>query len=257
MTAEPAAARGFPSIVEGLASAWLRAWESPANAGAGDGHAGSPLLAQMFDPRRWLGLGGGAIEQPFESFLGLPRLADMPAVDRQLLALAQGWIVLAQRGTEYGGLVGQVWLQAHVDFMGELLSAAAEDRPARSGRELAERWTAAVNARLQVAQRSGDLLAAQGRLMDAMLSQREREREIVEALARVLGQPTRAEMDDVHRSLRAVRRELRALQRERARERETADAARQRQPAGVPADTPAGGNTRKAPARRRVARSKR
>jgi hypothetical protein len=63
------------------------------------------------------------------------------------------------------------------------------------------------------AQRSDEFLAAQRRLFEALLSSRIRERDVIEILAQLFDLPTRTEMDDVHRTLHAVKRELRALRR--------------------------------------------
>jgi class III poly(R)-hydroxyalkanoic acid synthase PhaE subunit len=195
--------------LEALSAAWMSAL-SPASTGRGPGE----FLAQLLDPRHWLGAGGAALEQPFEAVLGLPRLADVPAYDRKMLALLQDWMAVAQRSCEFSALVGQVWLQAWLTFLADLQRATVEGKPVQSGRELLERWTATANATLLKAQREGEFLAAQRRLLEAILSSRTKEREIVEAQAEALGLPTRTEMDDVHRTLQEVKRELRALKRQ-------------------------------------------
>jgi class III poly(R)-hydroxyalkanoic acid synthase PhaE subunit len=161
-------------------------------------------------------VGGAALEQPFETVLGLPRLADVPELDRKLVALMKAWTNVAQRGAEYGAVVSQVWVSAYADFVQALQASAAEGKPARSGRELLDRWTATVNERLLRAQRSDQFLEAQRRLLDAMLTSRAAERELVEIGAKAADMPTRAEIDDVHKTLHAVKRELRALQRKLA-----------------------------------------
>ena len=140
----------------------------------------------------------------------------MPELDRKLLGLLQAWMAVAQRGAEYGAVVSQVWIAAYADFITALQAAAVEGKPARSGRELLDRWTATVNERLLKAQRSDAFLEAQRRLLDAMLASRAAERELVEIGAKAADMPTRAELDDVHKTLHAVKRELRALQRQLA-----------------------------------------
>jgi polyhydroxyalkanoate synthase subunit PhaE len=199
---------GFPGL-ELLSTAWLSAL-SPAGAGGGNP---AELATRLLDPRQWLGVGGAALEQPFETVLGLPRLADVPELDRKLVTLMKAWTNVAQRGAEYGAVVSQVWVSAYADFVQALQASAAEGRPARSGRELLDRWTATVNERLLRAQRSDQFLEAQRRLLDAMLTSRAAERELVEIGAKAADMPTRAEIDDVHKALHAVKRELRALQR--------------------------------------------
>jgi class III poly(R)-hydroxyalkanoic acid synthase PhaE subunit len=222
MSETPKAPGLFPGL-EALTAAWTSAL-LPAGTGGGP----AELAARLLDPRQWLGVGGAALEQPFETVLGLPRLADVPELDRKLLRLMQAWTAVAQRGAEYGAVVSQIWVGAYADFVQALQAAAADGKPARSGRELLDRWTATVNERLLKAQRSERFLEAQRRLLDAMLTSRAAERELVEIGAKAADLPTRAELDDVHKTLHAVKRELRALRRELAAEAEEATAGRPR-----------------------------
>jgi poly[(R)-3-hydroxyalkanoate] polymerase subunit PhaE len=222
MSDDPKAPSLFPGL-ESLSAAWMGAL-LPAGTGGGP----MELAARLLDPRQWLGVGGAALEQPFETVLGLPRLADVPELDRKLLRLMQAWTAVAQRGAEYGAVVSQIWVGAYADFVQALQAAAADGKPARSGRELLDRWTATVNERLLKAQRSERFLEAQRRLLDAMLTSRQAERDLVEIGAKAADLPTRAELDDVHKTLHAVKRELRALRRELAAEAEEATAGRPR-----------------------------
>jgi class III poly(R)-hydroxyalkanoic acid synthase PhaE subunit len=212
----------FPGL-EALSAAWM-GMLLPAGGGGGP----MELATRLLDPRQWLGVGGAALEQPFETVLGLPRLADVPELDRKLLRLMQAWMGVAQRGAEYGAVVSQVWIAAYADFVQALQASAAEGKPARSGRELLDRWTATVNERLLRAQRSEQFLEAQRRLLDAMLTSRAAERELVEIGAKAADLPTRAEIDDVHKTLHAVKRELRALRRELAAGEEGGTAGRRK-----------------------------
>jgi poly[(R)-3-hydroxyalkanoate] polymerase subunit PhaE len=225
MSDDPKAPSLFPGL-ESLSAAWMGAL-LPAGTGGGP----AELAARLLDPRQWLGVGGAALEQPFETVLGLPRLADVPELDRKLLRLMQAWTAVAQRGAEYGAVVSQIWVGAYADFVQALQAAAADGKPARSGRELLDRWTATVNERLLKAQRSERFLEAQRRLLDAMLTSRQAERELVEIGAKAADLPTRAELDDVHKTLHAVKRELRALQRKLA-EAEGGGTAGRRKAAG-------------------------
>lgn len=207
----------FPGL-ETLTAAWMSAL-----APAGTGGNPVELATRLLDPRQWLGVGGAALEQPFETVLGLPRLADVPELDRKLIGLLQAWTNVAQRGAEYGAIVSQIWIAAYADFIQALQASAVDGKPARSGRELLDRWTATVNERLLKAQRSDQFLEAQRRLLDAMLTSRAAERELVEIGAKAADLPTRAELDDVHKTLHAVKRELRALKRQLAGDTEESD----------------------------------
>ena len=164
MASDPDPKRTLPGFA-GLMEAWMAAW-SPSSAEGGP----VELAMRILDPRSWLGLGGAALEQPFETVLGLPRLADMPDLDRKLLHLTRSWLGVAQRSTEYQALVGQVWLAAYGDFLLGLQQGGELGKTPANGRALLDRWTMTVNERLLKAQRSDSFLAAQRRLLvDAQL----------------------------------------------------------------------------------------
>src|SRR3712207_2285109 len=122
MAPESKAKNSFP-VLEDLTTAWMTAL-LPANAGGGP----MEFATRLLDPREWLGIGGAALEQPFETVLGLPRLADVPELDRKLLNLLQAWIVVAQRGAEYGTIVLQVWVAAYADYLQALQTAAVDGK---------------------------------------------------------------------------------------------------------------------------------
>lgn len=216
MAARPDKKSPVPEL-HGLFEAWTAALE-PLEAGGGP----VELAMRLLDPRNWLGVGGAALEQPFETVLGLPRLADMPDIDRKLLNLLHSWAGVAQRSVEYGAIVSQVWMAAYADFLPAFQASATAGKPVGSGRELLDRWTATVNERLLTAQRSDQFLEAQRQLLGALLKSRAAEHELVEIGAKAADLPTRTEIDDVHRTLHTVKRELRALQRRLAALEETA-----------------------------------
>ena len=218
MTGDRQATNLFPALDD-----WLEAWTSTMRSAS----TGAPaeLAARLLDPRNWLGVGSAALEQPFETVLGLPRLADVPDLDRKLLGLLQCWAGVTQRSAEYSAIVAQTWMSAYADFLPALQAAAGEGKPATGGRELLDRWTATVNERLLKAQRSEDFLAAQRRLLDALLKSRAAEHGLVEIGAKAMDLPTRSEMDDVHKTLHALKREVRQLKRRLADTEEAGSAS--------------------------------
>ena len=187
---------------------WTKQWETAASR---DGPFA--LAMQAFDPRRWLGMYGPATEQPFEALLGLPRFS-FPALDRKVLAVAAGWLMLLQRNGEYGAKLLRVWSEAYAELFAELKDAAAKGEPVHAGRELIDRFIAVLNRKMQKVQRSEEFLASQRKLLEAFLSSRTHERELIELVANAWDLPTRTEIDDAHRSVHELKREVRALRRE-------------------------------------------
>ena len=198
----------FNDVFGDIFGSWARQWES---ASSQDGHFA--LAMQAFDPRRWLGMYGPAMQQPFDTLLGLPRFA-FPMLDRKLLAVGAGWLVLLQRSSEHGGRLLRAWSEACAELFAELHGAAAKGEPVHSGRELIDRFITVLNRKMQNVQRSEEFLASQRKLLEAFLSSRTHERELIELLANAFDLPTRTEIDDAHRSVHDLKREVRGLRRE-------------------------------------------
>ncbi len=75
-------------------------------------------------------------------------------------------------------------------------------------------WTETANRQLLETQRSEPFLATQAAMIRASTELRMAQQELVEHFGRQFGFPTRTELDDVHRTVTELRREVRAMQRE-------------------------------------------
>jgi hypothetical protein len=82
-----------------------------------------------------------------------------------------------------------------------------------SWREVLALWVDTANTALLETQRSEQYLQSQRELLKASTDLRLAQQEVAAFYSEVFGYPTRAELDDVHRSVTELRRELRALER--------------------------------------------
>jgi len=82
-----------------------------------------------------------------------------------------------------------------------------------SWRELLALWVETANTALLETQRSDAYLKSQREILKASTDLRLAQQEIAAFYSEMFGYPTRAELDDVHRTVTELRRELRALQR--------------------------------------------
>ncbi|MEM6358424.1 MAG: poly(R)-hydroxyalkanoic acid synthase subunit PhaE, partial [Pseudomonadota bacterium] len=128
-------------------------------------------------------------------------------------------------------LVAEGWLRAFRSFaenlaaddgapeppgpVAEAAGGAAEARDAAAWDRLVAHWRRAADAEMARLQSSEAYLNAQRDLLDAGLALRASLRARAERMAAFLGLPTRAELDDVHAELHALRREMRAMRRGR------------------------------------------
>ena len=74
-------------------------------------------------------------------------------------------------------------------------------------------WAETANRQLLETQRSEPFLATQAAMIRASTELRLAQQELVEHFGRQYGFPTRTELDDVHRTVTELRREIRAMRR--------------------------------------------
>jgi hypothetical protein len=197
------------NLFDQIFATWTQMWAKAAET-AGTQNDTFDVAVQAVDFRRWFGI---SAEQSMEMMRSLPQFA-FPMLDRKLLALAGGWLLLMQRNNEHNLKIMQAWSDAYGEFCSDLNAAATKGEPVHADRKLFERLITVINRKMQEVQRSDDFLASQRNLLEAFLLSRAREREMIEIVANAFDLPTRTEMDDAHRSVHDLKREVRALRRE-------------------------------------------
>ena len=208
---------------------------------------------KIIDPRSWMA-GTGEMDDVLGRMAEGPRFADLWEVERRYARVLQGWMTLRRRGFEHNAVVLQAWLRAGRRFAEQLADRTNADAQAPGTQapgtqapgtqaSLAKAafglWTETANRELLETQRSEPFLQTQAALIRATTELRMAQQELVEHFGKQYGFPTRTELDDVHRTVTELRRELRIMRRE------------QRMPASVTPPAPPTGQTRTPrPARR-------
>lgn len=230
----------FPSVdLAGLATAQAKlteAWNAATNLSqaltkslqggpdAPDPTAGA-VLARIFDPQAWLG-GSAEFDAALTRMSEGPQLADLWQTERRYAALFTAWASLRRAQSEHQAVMLQAWTRAAGTFAQEANTRADRGESFASAREMTSRWIETANAVLLEVQRSDTFLASQRAVLRASTDLRLAQQDVAAFLSEFYGQPTRAELDDVHKSLTELRREVRALRRERRAARAKADGAR-------------------------------
>nr|WP_321983838.1 poly(R)-hydroxyalkanoic acid synthase subunit PhaE [uncultured Lichenicoccus sp.] len=206
-----------------------------AAAQAGTTHAEAGFRA-MIEPNAWLtgAMGFEAMQGPAAYLAEGPKFADLWTVERRQARVFKAWLDMHRCRLEHGAVVLKAWLKAGQVFLGDLGTRTQADGRAPIGRTLLALWTEVANRELLETQRSEPFLRTQAALMRTSTELKLAQREVVEAWADQFDLPTRTELDDVHRSVTALRRELRLLQRERRNHTMPAVAATPPQPEQVP-----------------------
>ena len=175
----------------------------------GDGVA-EATFRKMIDPRSWTSAGGG-LDDVLGRMAEGPRFADLWEIERRYAGVLQAWMNLRRCGLEHNRLVLEAWLEAARQFSEQLAAHGIGSLDAKAALNL---WTETANRQLLETQRSEPFLQTQAALIRATTELRLAQQELVEHFGKQYGFPTRTELDDVHRTLTELRRELRAMQRQ-------------------------------------------
>jgi len=165
----------------------------------------------MLDPRGWLA-GGGEMDEVLGRMAEGPRFADLWDMERRYARVMHAWSEMRRRNLEHNAVVLQAWMRAGNSFA-RRLSERGPDQPAPDNKALLAMWVEIANIELLETQRSEPFLAAQSAMIRASTDLKLAQQDLVEQAGKQYGFPTRTELDDVHRSVTEMRRELRALRR--------------------------------------------
>jgi polyhydroxyalkanoate synthase subunit PhaE len=170
------------------------------------------LLSKIFDPRAWFS-GADGVDQALQRMAEGPRLADVWDTERKMLTLFNAWTALRRRSLEHNTVMLGAWLQAAGKFAKELNEKADRKEALGSWREVLALWVDTANSALLETQRSETYLKSQREILKASTDLRLAQQEMAAFYSEMFGYPTREELDDVHRAMTELRREVRKLQR--------------------------------------------
>jgi class III poly(R)-hydroxyalkanoic acid synthase PhaE subunit len=162
---------------------------------------------------------GGATNSPF-AMPGMPQSLDMPALGltRERQEALQQLQQLMGEYLQQQGALSQLWGEVIADGLkrlGETLTAKLQsgDLP-KSGKALYDLWVESGEASYAVMAHSPRYAKAQADLGNTLAKLRTQQREVIESVSRELDLPTRAELNTVHRRLKDMKAEIRALRAE-------------------------------------------
>ena len=171
------------------------------------------MLAKIVDPRGWLGA-TNEVDQTLQRMAEGPQLADLWNTERKFIAVFNAWTAMRRHSLEHNKVVLEAWMKAAGAFAKLLNERADKGEALESWRAVLALWVETANEVLLETQRSEAFLSTQRDLVKASSELRLAQQELAEFYSEIFGYPTRTELDDVHRTVTELRRELRAFKRE-------------------------------------------
>jgi class III poly(R)-hydroxyalkanoic acid synthase PhaE subunit len=200
------------------------------------------MLGKIFDPRLWF-TATDDMDETLQRMAEGPRLADLWNVERKFAAMFNAWVAMRRHSLEHNTVMLDAWIRAVGAFAKELNERAERGETLESWREVLAVWVEIANRVLLETQRSEAFLKTQRNVLKASTDLRLAQQEVAAFYSEMFGYPTRAELDDVYKTVTELRRDLRSLQHR----------LRQPRAAPAPAQGPAEAAERPKPARSRRA----
>ena len=204
---------------EAFAKLWSSATEISATITQGMQKAEAPdpmvadMLGRIFDPRLWFS-STDDMDEALQRLSEGPRLADLWDVERKFARVFNAWVAVRRRSLEHNTVMLDAWMRAAGAFAKRLNDMSEAGEKIGSPREMLTSWIETANEIMLETQRSDAFLTTQRESLKASTDLRLAQQEVAEYYSEMFGYPSRAELDDVHKTVTELRRELRALKRE-------------------------------------------
>jgi len=193
-------------------NSWVSAadqWSSESYASNEGNNDSFEKLKRLLNPETFLRSGVDEINQVFKRFAEGPDFADIGVLEKKFMRTSQDWLDLRDASAEYQTIITKAWTQAFDLYVQEVSQYSNED--AVDTHEMMQLWLKIANNSLIQVQRSEEFLLAQRKLFKTNTQYKLKQREIIEAWCESLTMPTRTEVDDLHRMVYELRREVRQL----------------------------------------------
>jgi class III poly(R)-hydroxyalkanoic acid synthase PhaE subunit len=180
------------------------------------------LLPQSLDMSRMASGDDSILFQPIDfywniyektvgSFLQSPSLGYTREFNRKLLGGFDSWINFYKASFDYQLVLLNVWAKAFDELMRELAASEEKSRTIQNWRQFLQVWSSLFDRVFAETFRSQDTVEIQGKFLNAALSYRLHQQQLMEVFLKMNDLPTRSEVDEVHRNIYQLRKEIKSL----------------------------------------------
>ena len=204
-----AASEELWSDAQKQAQDWVKLYGTSLGLAGGANGIAQETLQRMMDPGQLMFVGSDEVTQAVQKLVEGPEFADLGAFKQQSLKTTKEWMALRDAKAAYRMVTAKAWARAFQTFTDEMTQSPELWKGEM--RQTLDRWLSIVNDELISTQRTQEFLDAQNALLSAGVAYRLHERKVVEEWCKAYSIPTRTEVDELHKKVHELRREMRAL----------------------------------------------
>ena len=188
-----------------LAQLWAESLQQSRESGSGvvDGYAGALIeLNNLY----W-----NIYEKTFGSVVQSPNLGYAREFNNKLLKGFDAWINFSKANFDYQIVLLDVWLKASEEVMRELASTQEKGEMVQNLQQFLQVWSSVFDRVFAQTFRAENGLQVQGNFLNSALTYRLYQQQLIEVFLKMYGLPTRSEVDEIHRSIYELRKEIKSL----------------------------------------------
>ncbi len=163
----------------------------------------------------WIQLSNLCWSLLYEKTLGtlaqMPLLGSTREFNHTLIQTFDAWAKLYPTNTDYQLLIAEIQLQSFAELMRELNLLAAKGEKIEDWQQFQQLWSRVADKVFEQAFCSEDNLKVRGRLINATNHYKLRQQELMEMWMNSINLPTRSEVDEVHKTIYELRKEVKTL----------------------------------------------
>lgn len=169
-------------------------------------------LTHMLNPTTFMQSGFEMIDQVFSKLVNGPEFADIGMLENKVMKTGQDFQEFREAGHRYQEVISGAWLRAYQHFSDEFFDRLKNEDV--SPEETLQRWLKIADEEMVSTLRSQEFLDAQRELFATGTASKIKYREFAELWCEAHTIPTRSEVDDLHKIIHELRREVRAMKRQ-------------------------------------------
>jgi hypothetical protein len=168
-------------------------------------------LNHMLNPTTFMQSGFEMMDQVFRKLVNGPEFADIGMLEKKMMKSGQDWQSFQDASHHYQEVISLAWLRAYQHFSDEFMDQLQAENI--GSEETLKRWLSIADEEMVKTLRSDEFLAAQRQLFSTGTAYKLKYREFAEMWCENHTIPTRSEVDDLHKVIYELRREVRTLKR--------------------------------------------
>jgi class III poly(R)-hydroxyalkanoic acid synthase PhaE subunit len=170
--------------------------------------------ATVGDRSTWLELNNlywNIYEKTFGNFLQSPNLGYTREFNNKLLEGFDTWINFYKASFDYQLVLVDVWVKTFEELMRELASSEEKGETIHNWQQFVQVWSSLFDQVFAKTFRSHDTVEIQGKFLNAAMTNRRHQQQLMEVFLKMNDLPIRSEVDEVHRSIYEMRKEIKSL----------------------------------------------